>query len=190
MDADKRPETSPRPPVSGRDVTAAVSAWHAGAGDGLELNEYLGWSWEQYALWVDDGVAPGEAAPPLEDLAALAEAYYLHAELASSPDRRQRKAKGSSQWAWDAVDDLVRDGDPTQVLAVLDALVAAPRADLNYLGAGPVEDVLQLGPDAWDAPLARRCDADERWRTAVGAAIPPNGPRWPRLSEYLRAVAT
>jgi hypothetical protein len=186
--ADKQP--SPRAPVSGRDVTAAVSAWHAGAGDGLELHEYLGWSWEQYARWVDEGVAPDEAAAPRDDLGALAKAYYLHAALASSPDRRQRLATGSSQWAWDAVDDVVGDGEPAQVLAVLDALVAEPGADLHYLGAGPVEDILQQDPAVWDEPLSHRCDADERWRTAVGAAIPPDGSRRPRLSKYLRPDAS
>ena len=47
-------------PVRSADVDAAVEAWHSGAGDGLELHEYLGWSWEQYARWVDDGIAPDE----------------------------------------------------------------------------------------------------------------------------------
>ena len=42
------------------DLDAAVEAWHSGAGDGLELHEYLGWSWVQYARWVDDGIAPDE----------------------------------------------------------------------------------------------------------------------------------
>lgn len=31
----------------------AVAAWHDGDGDGLELHEYLGWTWEEYGAWVE-----------------------------------------------------------------------------------------------------------------------------------------
>lgn len=36
-----------------------IDAWHDGAGDGLELHEYLGMTWEEYAAWVE---APSKSA--------------------------------------------------------------------------------------------------------------------------------
>lgn len=51
-------------------VDDAVSAWHNGAGGGLELHQYLGWSWEEYSRWVSDASAiPARPlpTPPTEE---------------------------------------------------------------------------------------------------------------------------
>lgn len=34
------------------EIDDAVERWHKGAGEGLELHEYLGWSVEEYSAWV------------------------------------------------------------------------------------------------------------------------------------------
>jgi hypothetical protein len=39
---------------TGQQVNDAVNAWHSGAGCGMELHEYLGWTWDEYVLWVRD----------------------------------------------------------------------------------------------------------------------------------------
>jgi hypothetical protein len=35
-------------------IDDAVDAWHEGAGLGMELHEYLGWTEEEYSAWVSD----------------------------------------------------------------------------------------------------------------------------------------
>lgn len=35
-----------------------IDAWHDGAGEGQELHEYLGWTCEQYARWVETSERP------------------------------------------------------------------------------------------------------------------------------------
>lgn len=45
--------------VSEAEVENAIDAWHDGAGPGLELHEYLGWTWDEYKLWVESGEVPG-----------------------------------------------------------------------------------------------------------------------------------
>lgn len=35
-----------------------IERWHAGAGPGVSLHEFLGMSWAEYALWVRSGQAP------------------------------------------------------------------------------------------------------------------------------------
>lgn len=40
-------------------INDKIEAWHfEGAGPGLELHEYLGWTWEEYAKWATTGVLP------------------------------------------------------------------------------------------------------------------------------------
>jgi hypothetical protein len=36
------------------DIDDAIEAWHEGAGSGLHLHEYLGWTWDEYVDWVRD----------------------------------------------------------------------------------------------------------------------------------------
>ena len=31
-----------------------VEAWHEGDGDGLDLHEYLGMNWDEYAVWAKE----------------------------------------------------------------------------------------------------------------------------------------
>jgi hypothetical protein len=52
----------------GRDdaVLDAVEAWHLGqAGEDQELHEYLGLTWEEYAVWAMDNIAPDGWKPPV-----------------------------------------------------------------------------------------------------------------------------
>lgn len=41
-------------------VYAAIERWHMGDGEEMELHEYLGWTWDEYSLWVEQGVLPPE----------------------------------------------------------------------------------------------------------------------------------
>lgn len=34
------------------EIDDAVDRWHQGDGKGIDLHEYLGWSWEDYGKWV------------------------------------------------------------------------------------------------------------------------------------------
>jgi hypothetical protein len=43
------------------EVDDAVERWHTGTGLGMELREYLGWSWDDYSRWVSSA----EAVRPL-----------------------------------------------------------------------------------------------------------------------------
>ncbi len=36
-----------------------IEAWHNGAGEGMELHEYLGMTWVEYAAWVREGGTDG-----------------------------------------------------------------------------------------------------------------------------------
>lgn len=42
--------TTAGPPAS-LDVEDAISEWHLGAGPGVELHAFLGWTWEEYVEW-------------------------------------------------------------------------------------------------------------------------------------------
>lgn len=42
-----------------------IQAWHDGAGMGLELYEYLCWTWEEYAHWVTFDEMPDRPLPSL-----------------------------------------------------------------------------------------------------------------------------
>ncbi|HEU5285081.1 MAG TPA: hypothetical protein VFU20_01055 [Sphingomicrobium sp.] len=39
-------------------IDYAVSAWHDGGGFGMELYEYLGWSRDEYARWIENYEVP------------------------------------------------------------------------------------------------------------------------------------
>jgi hypothetical protein len=43
------------------DVDDFVEAWHEGAGEGLELHEFLGMTWDEYGHWARTAELP--AAP-------------------------------------------------------------------------------------------------------------------------------
>lgn len=98
-------------------------------------------------------------------VAEVADAYFQHYRLGNG-DRQARLAVQADDWAWEFVDAAVRQRDP-DLLSLLDALVEvleADRAYLAYVGAGPVEDLLNEDPARWDVPLADRCRASPRWR--------------------------
>ncbi len=101
------------------------------------------------------------------DVAAVVFAYWARYRLAvGGRASRLRAEAGELAWAVNFVDDAARGGSP-EVLALLDALVEAPEADLGYLGAGPVEDLLSHHGPRFDAAIAERCRRDGGWRTAV-----------------------
>ena len=84
--------------------------------------------------------------------------------MLAAGERKERLAAKDLFWAVEAVNEAMEGDDP---LVVLDALAEAPDADLCYLGAGPVEDLLTANPVAWAATLAGRCRTSERWRKVL-----------------------
>ncbi|MBM3333393.1 Lar family restriction alleviation protein [Candidatus Sumerlaeota bacterium] len=58
-------------------VEAAIEAWH---GRDLPLHEWLGWSWDEYAVWVANGTIPRPPKPfaallhPIDDISDTGEA--------------------------------------------------------------------------------------------------------------------
>lgn len=94
-------------------------------------------------------------------------AYWRNYELSQGNRTRRLEAEASYLWAWEAVQDALDENDP---LSLLDAILDAENADPAYVGAGPVEDLLDRDPEQWDAPIAERCRRSQRWRAAVAAA--------------------
>lgn len=44
----------PRIPFSDNEaIDTAIDEWHEWDNSGMELHEYLGWTWEEYAAWVE-----------------------------------------------------------------------------------------------------------------------------------------
>ena len=42
-----------------KQIEKMIEDWHFnGAGEGQELHEYLGWTWEEYVTWVNTGIIP------------------------------------------------------------------------------------------------------------------------------------
>lgn len=64
---------------SERVMNDMIALWHDGAGDGQELHEYLGMTWEEYAAWVE---APGRGVDqperPLDLLREWFEWWQAH----------------------------------------------------------------------------------------------------------------
>jgi hypothetical protein len=113
---------------------------------------------------------------PTPDLVAT---YWRHYELAQG-DRDDRLAANESFWAFEEVQALVSKGDPTEALDLIIALVdAAPSIKgACYVGAGPLEDLINIHPeetvDAVDAQARR----DDRFRSALNSVycserVPP-----------------
>lgn len=54
--SESRPET-PRE----KEINDKIDLWHFNLeGQGQELHEFLGWTWEEYVEWVETGVIPDE----------------------------------------------------------------------------------------------------------------------------------
>ena len=104
-----------------------------------------------------------------DDLTELVAAYWTQHRL-SQGDRTRRLESAAYFWAWERVEDIVNVGDD-RALAVLDALLAAPEADVAYVGAGPIEDLVQIADARIITAIERRCRQDALWRAAVSAVI-------------------
>jgi ribosomal protein L32 len=50
-------------PTTGANIDDRIDAWHEGDGEGLDLATYLGWTWAQYAAWVEHDQFPVLAKP-------------------------------------------------------------------------------------------------------------------------------
>jgi len=126
---------------------------------------------------------------PEQDLTSLVTAYWQHHEL--SGDREQRLQAEELFWAWEAVDEAVQPRPQADTLSLLDALLEASGADAFYVGAGPVEDLLdRYGAQVQEA-LAQRCRTSASWRQAVGCVWldVPLRQCLPLLAEYLPPLA-
>jgi hypothetical protein len=45
------------------EILDAIERWHGGAAPGTELYEYLGMTWDEYAVWVEGGSANEKERP-------------------------------------------------------------------------------------------------------------------------------
>lgn len=119
----------------------------------------------------------------------IADTYWNHYARRSG-SREERLQADELSWAWEFVDDAARDAPLGEVLALLDELLAHPEADPGYLGAGPLEDMLNRESIAdWEQELAQRCADSALWRQAFHGAYWPDSLDLPRLAPYLRPVA-
>ena len=75
-------------------------------------------------------------------------------------------------------------------LPLLDALLRHPLADVPYLAAGPLKDLLTGAAGQWDTAVAERCRDDELWRQAVLHVGLDDGERvqMPALKPFLREL--
>jgi hypothetical protein len=118
--------------------------------------------------------------------ADVADAYWRYYRL-STGNREERLAAEELSAARDAIWDTIHYPPMPVIMTLVDELLAHPSADAGYIGAGPVEDILNLdGVEDWDEELARRCRASTAWREAVHSAIVPDGLSLPHLRPYLR----
>jgi hypothetical protein len=119
--------------------------------------------------------------------ADLVAAYWHHHRLATG-QRSARLEADSWSWAWEAVEAVVHEAPLEDALVLLDALLAAQDADLAYLGAGPIEDLMNVHGALLDMPVAERCEQSPKWAEAVWGSIPPDGLEADakRLRPYLR----
>jgi hypothetical protein len=101
----------------------------------------------------------------------LVAASWAHYRLASSGSREDRLAADRLFWAWEAVEDLIATGGEPAVDLIV-ALADADDAELSYLGAGPVENLLSSRPPPPEVVLGRLDEAarqNPRVRVAVAA---------------------
>ncbi|MFN2538202.1 MAG: DUF6869 domain-containing protein, partial [Mycobacteriales bacterium] len=59
--------------------------------------------------------------------------------------------------------------DPDPALGLLEALLSVDEANLVYLGAGPLEDLLVEHGARMAGAIAERCGRSARWRKALSA---------------------
>jgi hypothetical protein len=73
----------------------------------------------------------------------IVDAYWRHYVLGNSGSRTERLAADEVVWAWEEVEEEVRTPTPRTfelLLALADA--AKDKQSLGYLGAGPIEDLI------------------------------------------------
>jgi len=46
--------------MSDKELYEQIESWHKGAGADQNLHEFLGWTWDEYARWVETGEQPHE----------------------------------------------------------------------------------------------------------------------------------
>ncbi len=103
----------------------------------------------------------------MSDVSAVVAAYWARYRLGGGDRQaRLRHEAGEFVWAWDLVEEAVHIGT-ADVLTLLDSLLASPKADPCYLGAGPVEELLVHNGPRFDGPVAERCRRSELWREAL-----------------------
>jgi hypothetical protein len=57
-------KTQTNSPPTSEEIDDRISAWHACEGNGIKLHQALGWTWDEFALWVrDDSIIPSRPLP-------------------------------------------------------------------------------------------------------------------------------
>jgi len=101
------------------------------------------------------------------DEATVVEAYWRNWAL-SRGDRAARLLSNDSFWAWHAVEEMVAT-DSDELVDVLERLADAAPSDeaLAYLGAGPINDLLQHASPAVLAQWNERSRRSPRLTSAA-----------------------
>jgi hypothetical protein len=108
----------------------------------------------------------------VHDSAELADGYWEHYRRTTSTTRALRLSASDARWAWEEVEDRVRS-EPEEMVAVLVAIADAAPDDpaLEYLGAGPVEDlIVHRGSDVVIDRIEGAASRSENFRKALSCA--------------------
>ena len=99
-------------------------------------------------------------APNRAEIAVLIATYHRY-----GAERREEDF-----WAWYRVDDIIRDEDPARAWELVLALVqTAPDGSLDYIGAGPVEDLVNRHGAALVDSIIVEASRDSRFREALAS---------------------
>ncbi len=118
----------------------------------------------------------------------VAEAYYADHLLRHAAAPAPREVRDQHWWAVQRVQDAAVDG--TMPLHVLDAVFRAGAMDEAFLGvvaAGPLEILLTMHGDKYDAEVAVRCQTDEMWAEAA-ACVLVHRERWEEMPPALQRL--
>jgi hypothetical protein len=98
----------------------------------------------------------------------LVSAYWRHYGLSNSDERTDRLAADDQFWAWEQVDRAARAGEPGIVDLLVSLSEAAPDdAAREYLGAGPVEDLVRLHTGDLGAEIEKAARQSQGFATAL-----------------------
>lgn len=107
-----------------------------------------------------------------QPLPTVVAAYWMHHRLAKSTERAERLSASEWWWAVEAVDEVLQLGGKSavqMVVALADA-VADDEEALAYVGAGPIEDLLNHhGPPSSETVEAM--DTAARQHPSVAFAV-------------------